>query len=581
MTAVLGRAAEPAAATTPWSSRPLAVARQRPRAILAGACIVLGLGALLLYAWAMAYGSDAGAPTFNSPRANSNFVIAQHVAAGGGFGVPLAHYGELPPEIAPALTPRDSARLGDRVVPKTFLSEVVLLAGALRVGDWAALLLTPVLGAAAVVGVCVLGWSVAGRRGVGAAIVGGGSAAIFAVWPAQWIVESRAYEPGDALALCAFVLGVVALWPVLAGERVSPRRAAAVGALFGLSIATRYPNLLITAIPLLLLLLSPGTARRAIVFVAAFVPLAVLGLLVLAGNLVVYGSPLTTGYALAVDELRQSVPIDSAGFFGFNLQAFGQYMHAYLLNPVLGGPLLAGVAVALVLLVRRWREPDGEALYAAIAVWTLLVLTVVYGGQEAHGVDGFVVNSSFMRYLLPAAALLIPPVVLAVTRMVAGALRSGRGRGMLAATAALALLASVLVGSVEVAVGQAGGIRDRRGVVSRLEQARTENRRRDRRPLAHHHPHLRQGALPAARRARRDRADPLRHGHRKGRLRHVEARPRRRAARAGRPDDRRAEVPAVPAQRRHRLRRRRAPVPARRRGPRARARLQRAVRPPL
>jgi hypothetical protein len=139
-------------------------------------------------------------------------------------------------------------------------------------------------------------------------------------------------------------------------------------------------------------------------------------------NAWMYGSPKTTGYALAYKLIDQTVNIKGRGLLGVSSSLFARQAHIYLLRPEVLVLLLAGLAGLVVVL----RDRDNRTV-VALAGGTIAVTVVIIayaGTRNLTGATSFTVASSFLRYMLPSFALLSIFAAAAVARR-ANALKIG------------------------------------------------------------------------------------------------------------------------------------------------------------
>ena len=404
-----------------------------------------------------------------SPLVNSNYQLARQMAAGEGLRLDLPYYGYLPPDVAIALSPRDAALVDGTVVPKAFLPEILTVAGLLKFDPYLLIALAPLLGGVAVLGVFAIGYQLASSGGLAGVrthplLTGGIAAGAFALLPSQWIVSSRPFGlQGLSVTclICAMAIAIPMLRPGDATTR-SVARGAIVGALFALSVAFRYPNLIIVALPLAALLHSTRNLRMA---AALVLPLVIVGISLALMHYLVYGSPMITGHQLAGATVDEAVTFSSSGYLDFNRAVFITHLKYYLTAPEFVGLAYVGIVVAAATL----RSSSWVRTYAIIAVGTFVPLLLMYSGQETHGVAYFAVNASLMRYLLPGIALLIPLAVYGAMVLVGLVVRRNVALGWAAAAVAAGALSLVFFTGVMSALDDTGGVRPRRAYIGRVE----------------------------------------------------------------------------------------------------------------
>ena len=414
-------------------------------------------------------------PVYVSPKDNSAFVLTRHAAAGNGLGYPIAGFQELPPDLARALTPRDAARIDDRVVPKDFAGGIVLLVAVQAIGRTALNLHVPIGAMATLLFVFLFARAL---FGVLPAML---SVLLLAVSPPFWLINSSPISPDTFVALWF----AVSIWCLAAAGAPGRRRDlwwfAGAGLALGISITFRYSNAILI-LPLLVgtLVARPRRLPPAAAFLAWLAPGAGF---ILAFNAVVYGSPLTTGYGLVQELLAETLnPAEASALGGalkFTGGGYAAYIRHYFAHPIVFGPVLLGVAIATWRVSRR-DDPHG---YGAVTLLTFLLLVAFNGARETSGVSEFSIRASILRYLLPVYLLAIPLTANAAVTVTARASRrlAGLRRPRLVAPisrapiplAALLLLAWLAV-SVDVGLNGPRGVRDTREAIDRLELQRAE-----------------------------------------------------------------------------------------------------------
>jgi hypothetical protein len=187
--------------------------------------------------------------------------------------------------------------------------------------------------------------------------------------------------------------------------------------LFFASVIFRYPNLLLGA-PFCAALLLGGrfVPRHGLIVLAVGLPFAAVILLF---NQLVYGAPLTTGFHLGAALLHETANYSSESFFKRRPDVLLQYIRLYSALPLVSVPVALGFGAAVMAVVSRSRK---HALLAWLTLGVFAILLVYYGQQDAWGFKSPHLAASFLRYLLPAFALMFPFAAWAVA---AGAARWG------------------------------------------------------------------------------------------------------------------------------------------------------------
>jgi len=341
-------------------------------------------------------------PVFNSPLQNVTYELADRWADTGRPTARLDRFDDLPPDIAPALTPRDAGLRDGEVVPKDHPFPVALFALLHLLGAGLVPLATPLAGAACVVALGALTSTLTGSR-LGAA------AAVGALVPttAFWLSASNTVS-SDTVGLLA-LLGTALL---LVRAPTSPRAVLLAGAVAGVAVTARYTNVVLVLALFAAVALARRDARRTLLW--ALPGLAVLGLAVAAYHAWLYGSPVRTGYGIGLELAARTANPDQAGLLSFRTSALWSHVRLYLLRPevvvllVLGGAGLVRAALDRARPVPRW-------LVLVPLAGVALVLGY-YAGRTTWGVQRFEANASFLRYLLPVLALLAVYVGVLVAR---------------------------------------------------------------------------------------------------------------------------------------------------------------------
>ena len=332
-------------------------------------------------------------PTLNSPRESIGYFLTERFLDGHGFSAPLQHYGNLPRDVAVALTPRDSANLDGNVLPKDFAGTLILHAGAMALNPAIALILGP---AFAVLGAWAL-------MRIGEELFSPAVGLIaFVAWlafPPLWLNASFIFS-SDMPALAFFLLAMlmfVRYW------RRPTTLLVVLLAFFGsLSIFFRYPNVLLMVPPAAALLLG-----RRVVFghaVAALSIGAAFTLFILAFNAFVYGDPLTTGFHLGAELISETVNYSQESLFKWKPEVAYQYIETYTQIPFIAVPVAAGLVSATIVALKCGGT---ERMFAVVSLAVIGILFAYYGQQDAWGYRGPQLSASFLRYLLPGFALAI------------------------------------------------------------------------------------------------------------------------------------------------------------------------------
>ncbi len=355
---------------------------------------MLALG-FVFFALSRSYPSDWNAkPSFVSPRQQVTYELSKRWADTGRPAIQDDALGELPEDIAAALTPRDATSRGDEIIPKDFPLTVSLYAAAHTVGSRLVPFVNPFFAC-----VSLLLFALLVDRVTGSNRAAWIATTLLATTTSFWI-SAAAVVSGDSLGLCglfAAVYGLVRIserddrwrWPVVAG----------IG--FAMSIGSRYTLVVVVAV-LLATFAWQHRAQFSRLFVAG--AMTIVGLLpVLAYHNWLYGGPTKTGYGIADKVFKERVKFEGRGLTTVNFGRVGDHLRYYLIRPEILAFIVLMVVSVVVILRRRER---GALRTLAIATPVLSAPLVLYhGGQGLYGSVGFVTNSSFLRYLLPLFTL--------------------------------------------------------------------------------------------------------------------------------------------------------------------------------
>jgi len=206
----------------------------------------------------------------------------------------------------------------------------------------------------------------------------------------SWIIQHVSHTA----SICVLIWGFIAFFR---GREARPgwRRTllpALAGLALGVATGIRYTNLLL-ALPMVLAGIVEWRAGNRRELIALVVGMALPGIALALYHLVLFGSPLRTGYALTGEQsafgLRSLIT---------NLRVYGNGIARSGL-----GPLLLFFALGTLFLLRRRR--DQGLFYAAWIAPLLLLMLMYYGGFEDR-------QMTFLRFVLP---LLVPAILVAVT----------------------------------------------------------------------------------------------------------------------------------------------------------------------
>lgn len=349
--------------------------------------------ALLLFVFVsamLANSSSASDPVFNSPRQSVTWTLAEAWADTGRPAIPESRLTELPGGVGASLTPRDGASINDEILPKDFPLTVAIYAAGHLAGNRAALLITPLQAVLLMAAVGALS-----RRLFQNNVAGIISMLLLLCTYSFWQLAGSNVV-GDPVGAAALLVGLALLidrplrwWVGLCA-----------GACFAAAVAARYTTIGPVLVAIALAVVFSVVRFRDVFGIAAGLAMGLVP--VLAYHRWLYGGVSQTGYAagdalfgerLRFEETRGLLSFDGARLFS--------HVQLYLFKPA---PLLLIVMALWGAWALRSRA-EGRWLASLTAV-SMGALVMYHGGQGTWGSDQFVVNSSFLRYLLPVFALL-------------------------------------------------------------------------------------------------------------------------------------------------------------------------------
>lgn len=367
--------------------RSLAARVLQPRPV---AIAFIGIVFLLMYmlSYPRSFGGDQ---TFNSPRENVGYLLSQRFANGDGFRYPLAHFDELRPDVARALTPRDAAEIDGVVVPKDFAGTMLVYAPFFVLWPPIVLLITPFFAVASGVALYKLGKELFDWR------VGMASYVVWLAYPAFFVNASFIFT-SDTIALFLMITGALFFFKYWrAGTRADLLWM--VGAL-GCATIMRYPNVIVAAALVVVLLEARKiTWKDAGYAMAVIAPLAAVPLLF---NRMMYGGFTVTGFHLGASLLAETANFTGESFLKFRPEVIAGYLKKYLIGwPIMLLPQVLGVGAGLYF---AWARPTLRApLLAFLGAGGLLAF--YYLPQDAWGWTSPQVSASLLRYLMPVLAV--------------------------------------------------------------------------------------------------------------------------------------------------------------------------------
>lgn len=366
---------------------------------------IVGLLVAVTFVLALAFpGRIDRDPAMLGPQENVRFQLAQEWVHQGRPVRDLPVFSRLPPDVAPALTPRDAALEGHRVMPKDFPYALGLVTLLVLLDPRLALATSIVSALALLAAIAALG-----RRLGGSPWSGVMAAAVMATTGAFTAGSAGPLNTGAALAL-AMVVAVLLLCPspgrpapAMRGPvGVSPRRDVLAGVAFGIAIGLHHDAVLLAAgFTVSFTLPSLGGAARArrISTGAALALLPVLGYYAW-----LFGSPFTTGYAVGGRFFDANFPGHSADVLALRPELLEEHVRRYLLRPEILLLLLAA------LLACRYTSSARRLTTHRIAYGLLLgglPYLAFVGSRPLYGGDHFTAQASFLRYAIPVVALLV------------------------------------------------------------------------------------------------------------------------------------------------------------------------------
>jgi hypothetical protein len=339
-------------------------------------------------------------PPMLGPQENLRFELAQQWVRDGRPSRELDVPAGVPADVVPALTPRDAALQEGQVVPKDFPYAIGLTALLVSVDRRLA------LASSALAGLALLAVAAALARRQGGPWSGVVAAAVLASAAAFTAGTSGPVNTGAAVAL-SVVGGVLLLLPTAAtptttgaGVHLSTSRARDVicGLSFGIGVHLHHDVVLLAAgLVVPFVLPSQGGLPRALRIGCGASVALLPGFAYYAW---LYGSPLTTGYAVGAEALGTSHD-DFFSLFTLNTGLLWQHLGHYAVRFEVG-LLLAGALVSVAYARRR-----GTRRLATGLLLGGIPYLVFMGARPLYGVDGFTAGASFLRYSLPVVALLV------------------------------------------------------------------------------------------------------------------------------------------------------------------------------
>lgn len=347
------------------------------------------------------------AGTFLSPDENANFTFASSVASGSGFCIQ-----DDAARLAGGIVhPRSTLVVDGCIVPGSFIG-LPLLAGAIGLvfGLWGSLLVTPILSLFAVI--CT--WNLVRKVTRDEALAD--LAVIFSFAHPAWLYYCGRVMMHN-IAFVAWLL--IGLWfAVCAFPKHRVWGMAASGAAVGLAVAMRtFEATWVLALVVAGMLAFRRHLTRGF-FVSWIAGFVVAVAVVATGNMLTYGSPLTTGYTVDVPGAAAAPSVGVAVAPAWSLPAWLEYAFPFGFDPkaILKNSWWYGVALfpwatMLAVLGFAFALRDSRRAVRAVA-WVTLGLTVwlavVYGSWTfADNPDprAVTIGNSHVRYWLPLFVL--------------------------------------------------------------------------------------------------------------------------------------------------------------------------------
>lgn len=376
-------------AYAPWPAQPRSITLLPPSP---WAIAMVGIGAVFFVLALLAYPRSLGGPqVFNSPRENVGYVLSQQLVQGDGFSYPLLHYGELPPDIGRALTPRDAAELDGYVVPKDFAGTMLFHAPLFAIWEPLVLLVTPLFALLSAFVLFKIGEELFDRRAGFVAFVA------WLAYPPLFVNGSYIFT-SDTISL-TFLLGAALFFLRYWRERQTSDLALLALSL-GAATLMRYPNAALILVFAAALWQGKRLSGSQVAMAAGL--LAPFALTILVFNRLVYGDATVTGFHLGARLLADTVQFSDESFLKLRPEVVSGYLQTYVLEwPVMLAPQLLGLVFGC---YAAWRRADLRVPIVTLLAVSLLV-TGYYLPQDAWGWTEPEVNASLLRYLLPALAL--------------------------------------------------------------------------------------------------------------------------------------------------------------------------------
>ena len=414
--------------------------------------ILVGLACAVVYF--LAYPRALSGPqTMDAPRDNVGFMFAERLSNGQSMRLPLRHHDALPADIAPALTPRDSASREGQAMPQDFAGTLLLYGLLLAIWKPLTLALSPIL--TVLSGFVLLQiWAELCSYPRGDASWRrprtGAEGFLGLVLLAVWLVHPGVVVNGSRIFSseipCLFFLLLAFLYLVRFWREGRQGHLVLLAMSVGAAVILRYPSIIVGGVLFIALLVTRRIDRSQVGLIAAvFAPF--IGF-ILVFNYWQYGSVTTTGYGFSSNLIAQSAGTNSNPFLNVQPSVALDHLRFYALNlPMMLAPQLVGALLA----IRIWRRSSVPRQLIVALLTATGVYVVYHAGMNTWGSNRPAVNASFIRYTLPAVGLWTLFLAYSAVRMM------GRRRLVI-----LGLCVGMIGASSFTAVNSFAGVRYRR-----------------------------------------------------------------------------------------------------------------------
>lgn len=331
-------------------------------------------------------------PVFISPGENSDYFFSKLYQNTGDLRIEVPLYNLLPQNITVAFTPRDSAQFQGYIVPKRFLG-VVLTFGVMSViHENSILLFMPIFGVFTAIVLYLIARDIFSKQVALIVYI------LTLLFPPFWILSTSPIK-GDLPFLFSLLLGIFYIAKFLLDNQKKNLFLSCL--FFFISIYFRLTATLLF-IPIFLFLLYrlhkdvsyKNVSRNFYIKFLIIGSLIIMPILLLNNEL--YGDFLKAGYFISQD-ITESTIIPER-----NISILKLY-NIYATNYLSAFPILL-LALGIAGLTNY--DTKRKRFITFYTIYAFIVLFLYSGSTTLWGTQGFYINSSFLRYMLPAFLLL-------------------------------------------------------------------------------------------------------------------------------------------------------------------------------